>query len=50
MASRIRVAALCAALTVIAGTATIVQAAPTPDSPDELLNAVKNGPYGRIGP
>ncbi len=50
MAKGIRVAALCAALTVFAGTAAVVQAAPTPDSPDDLLDSIKNGPYARIGP
>jgi len=50
MARGIRIAALCAALSLTAGALPVAQAAPTPDSPDELLNIVKNGPNAKIGP
>ena len=47
MARGLHVAAICAAATMIMGAA---QAAPTPDAPDAVLNAVKNSPNARIGP
>jgi hypothetical protein len=50
MSRGIRIAAVCAAVTVIFGVVPAAYAAtPTPDSPDELLNAVKNGPNAKIG-
>jgi hypothetical protein len=49
MARVIRIAAVCAALAVIVGTVPAALAAPTPDSPDAVLNAVKNGPNAKIG-
>lgn len=50
MANGIRIAAFCAALSMMAGTVSAAPADPTPDAPDELLSAVKNGPYAKIGP
>jgi hypothetical protein len=44
-----RIAALSAALSLfVVATATL--AAPTPEAPDAVLNAVKNGPHAKIGP
>ncbi len=44
-----RIAAVCAALSLFVGT-TATLAAPTPEAPDPVLNAVKNGPHAKIGP
>ena len=51
MAKGTRIAVFCAALTMMVGTVpAALAAAPTPDSPDAILNAVKNGQYAKIGP
>ncbi|MGH8130463.1 MAG: hypothetical protein ACRES3_06385 [Steroidobacteraceae bacterium] len=50
MAKGTHVAAFCAALSMIAGTVPAALAQPTPDAPDKVLNAVKNGPHAKIGP
>ena len=50
MVRGIRIAAVCAALPMIVGMVPAALAAPTPDSPDAVLNAVKNGPNAKIGP
>ena len=44
-----RFAAVFAAVSLFVG-APAVLAAPTPDAPDEVLNAVKNAPHAKIGP
>jgi hypothetical protein len=46
----IRALAECATLLVLLGASAPLLAAPVPDSPDEILNAVKQGPYAKIGP
>ena len=43
-----RFAAVFAAVSLFVG-APAVLAAPTPDAPDEVLNAVKKGPHAKIG-
>jgi Subtilase family len=48
MSRGIRIAAVCAALSVFIG-APVALAAPTPDAPDAVLNEVKNGPHAKIG-
>ncbi len=50
MMKGIRVVACCAALSMIVGAVPAALAAPTPDAPDAVLNAVKNGPHAKIGP
>ena len=44
-----RVAALCAALSLFAG-ATTTLAAPTPDDPKAMLDAIKASPNAKLGP
>jgi len=46
----IRALAECATVLVLLGANTPLLAAPVPDSPDEILDAVKQGPYAKIGP
>jgi subtilisin family serine protease len=50
MAKGIRTAVCCAAITLVVGAIPAALAAPTPEAPDAVLNAVKNGPYAKIGP
>jgi hypothetical protein len=50
MSNGIRAAAICAALSMIVGVIPAALADPTPDAPDDVVNAVKNGPYAKIGP
>lgn len=49
----IRTAAICAATSMVVGMVAATPpalAAPAPDDPNAVLNAVKSGPYARIGP
>jgi subtilisin family serine protease len=50
MARGIRIVAICAASSIIIGAGATAIAAPSPESPDAVLNAVKNGPHAKIGP
>ncbi len=50
MAKGNRIAVVCAAVSLMACAIPNAMAAPRPDAPDEVLNAVKNGPYAKIGP
>jgi hypothetical protein len=44
-----RIAVVCATVSLIACAVPAALAAPTPDAPDDVVNAVKNGPYAKIG-
>ena len=51
MVKKNRVAVYCAAFSMIVGAVpAVLAAAPTPDAPDAILDAVKTGPYAKIGP
>ena len=49
MAKGTRIAAFCAALSMLIGTVPAALADPIPDAPDEVLNAAKNGLNAKIG-
>jgi hypothetical protein len=50
MIVKMRALSQCAAAMLLLGAASPLLAAPVPDSPDEILNSFKQGPYAKIGP
>ncbi len=49
MSKGIRIAAVCATVSLFAAAVPAALAAPTPEAPDAVLNAAKNGPNAKIG-